>query len=143
MFASRVTKVVKFGDADVVIRKISAKSLSKAARAHQTESLNAAREAGSDIIRMIRSESLSDDVRAQIEARKRDPELQRQARYESFDRDLVLLAGVQSITGIDTVNLAVLEDLDLETSQKLHEEILDLSLPPLTLEEAQAEEGKG
>jgi len=55
---------------------------------------------------------------------------QRKARYTTYDRQLVIQAGVVSWTYPERLSDG-LEDLDEETAQKLHEAILDLSLPPI------------
>lgn len=142
MFASRVQKTIEVEGEPVLIQKLSAKSLDKAARAAQMQSLADVREAGAEVLRAFRDSDAVDRARKAMEERKLDPEAQRKARYGAYDRELVLLAGVVSLPGAEKVTREVLDDLDIEAAQQIHEAILDLSLPPLTEAEATAEEGK-
>jgi hypothetical protein len=137
MFASRVKKVVTLNDGDVdvgvTIRKLSARSLEKASDARQSTAIARARDAGGELVKIFRE---TDEVKAAAAAAK-DPIAAAKARYAAYDRAAVLLAGVESWTS-DVKLPQGLDDLDEEAADLLHREILDLSLPPLDPEAAEA-----
>lgn len=149
MFASRITKDVEAHDGDtlvtVTIQKLSGRSLRKAQEAAQAAALLSMRAASKDMLQVWNSKEVEAAADKLAEQRKReaaDPKARAKARYAAYDRDAILLAGIVRWTANKPVAEG-LEDLDEETSQKLHEAILDLSLPPLDPVEAEAQLAKG
>jgi len=153
MFASKVTAQVEIpadgaDDAGVVnIRKLSALALEKASLNRQISVSQLTRSMGPEMIRAFsdeKEEKPADGLDA-FEAKKAKPkptpEEQRKARYSLYDRQFVLQAGVTHWTYDRKVSEG-LEDLDEDTAQRLHEAILDLSLPPITEEEREAVSAK-
>jgi len=150
MFASRVTKEVEVEDDGkpvvVTIQKLSARSLEKAREAKSAAQLAAMRAGGKEMWSGLRSAEV--DAVAEKIAEKRakqatDLKAQRQARYDAHDRDHILRAGIVRWTAERRLKdpddeQDAIGDLDEQTAQKLHEAILDLSLPPLDPVEAEA-----
>jgi len=129
MFASQIQKeVVLEGDERVTIRKLSALTLDKARAAKQADQAKVLRNYGGDLLKAIRSDSL-EDVAAAVAAKRADPVVQRAAHYDEFDREVVLNAGIVSWTSDRKVNPESVGDLDEPSAQKLHEAIVDLSVP--------------
>ena len=150
MFASKVTAQVELisddGEPGVVnIRKLSALSLEKASMNRQITVSQLTRSMGPEMLKAL-SNTPDDEVPPGgiKPAAKPEPSLddQRKARYTLYDRRDVLQAGVVSWS-FETRISEGLEDLDEEAARKLHEAILDLSLPPLTEEEREAVSAKG
>jgi len=155
MFASKVTAQVQIAadgvdEAGVVnIRKMSALALEKASLNRQIAVTQLTRSMGPEMLKALTAnedEKPTDGLEAFPAAKKKvKPVLsldeQRKARYTLYDRQFVLQAGVVHWT-YDTKVSDGLEDLDEDTAQKLHEAILDLSLPPLTEEEREAVSAK-
>lgn len=149
MFASKVTDKVEINDGEdvvvVVIRKLSASSLKKAAEAKQIEVGAFARNMGKDMLSIIREESAAREQKkaeAVTPETEKTPEQKREERYSSFDRDFVLKAGIQSWTASTKLSPAAIEDLDEEAADKLHRRIVDLSLPLIDPAEAEAAQAK-
>jgi ribosome recycling factor len=138
MFASKIQKQVTFDDGSVTIRKLSAKSLEKAAEQRQIAVAQFTSQMGAEIMKMWTTKD-KDAVAAP--AAEVPIEEQRKARYGLYDRFSVLKAGVVSWSYPEKIHDGI-EDLDEDAVQKLHEEILDLSLPPLTQEEREAASAK-
>lgn len=135
MFASKVTSQVVFDDGVVNIRKLSARSLEKASEARQISVSQLSRSMGPELMRAFATPTEDrTKVEPSLEERTR-------ARYATYDRQSVLQAGVVSWT-YDTKVAEGLDDLDEESAQKLHEAILDLSLPPLDPVEREAVHSK-
>lgn len=132
MFASRVTSTVLVEDQDgsvsVVVRKLSAITLERAAETRAAAVATASSKWGAEMIRSFRD---TGDDKKSAEPKPRDLEAERKARYTSYDRQTVLGKGVVSWTAKERVCPDTIEDLDEQTSQQLHEAILDLSLPSL------------
>ncbi len=139
-FASKVQKEVVLPDNErVVIRKLNHTVLDMARQRKSSQGARSLRDFGGEIVQVLRSEEFG-----QIKAKKaEDPDAPRQARYNSFDRGLVLQAGIVSWTyeGVKVAPEAI-EDLTEQDAQVLYEEIVDLSLPPLDLKKIE-EQGKG
>lgn len=166
LFASRVQKDVKveLGPEEyeiVTIRKLSGRSLEKAAEARRMEVINTVKVYGIEMMKLARAEAA--DRLAEMKGEKPieapkpvevpkpvepEPELtpeqkaaklkaMQEARYSDYDRQLVLQAGIVRWTakerdGSDTpVTPDNIADMDEQASVKLFREILDLSLPPL------------
>ena len=129
MFASKTVAQVVFPDGAVNIRKLSALSLEKASAARQISVSQLSRSMGPELMKAFAG---GDDDEKKSSKPKVEPTMdeQRKARYTTYDRQLVIQAGVVSWTYPERLSDG-LEDLDEETAQKLHEAILDLSLPPI------------
>lgn len=136
MFASRVKKTVTITDGDetvdVVIRKLSARSLDAAEEAAQARAIKKSRDAGGELVKAFRETAT---------VRPADAAARTLSRYRAYDPDTIVRAGVESWTSKVPVETGV-QDLDEEAREKLHREILDISLPPLDPAEAEAA-GKG
>jgi hypothetical protein len=134
MFASQTKSTVAIGDVVVTIRKLSARSLDKASEARQATAAAVARGFGADMIQALKVTEpapLAPVVLTLAEQIK--------ARYTSYDRASTLRAGIASWTAPQPLEEGI-ADLDEESAQKLHEAILDLSLPAL---DPKVAEGKG
>jgi len=148
MFASRITKNVDVQDGDgvviVTVQKLSGRSLQKAREQRSAAQLASLRGASKDMLAMFRSPEL-DVLAAQVKRQTEDAQARAQARYNEFDREAVLNAGIVRWSCEDRIKLSpeAVADLDEDTAQKLHAEILDLSLPPLDPAVLEAELGKG
>ena len=151
MFASRVKHTVTIpADADlcrpeavdVVIRKLSHKSLEKAAEARQIDVGKFARQSGPELAEAFRRAAEVAAEKAEKDKKEPTERERREARYQGFDRDSVLVAGVESWTVRDVKLPEGLADLDEPTAKLLFHEILDLSLGPLDPAESEAV-GKG
>ena len=140
MFASRVKKTLEFPDEDgtmvpVVVRKLSHRSMEKAADIQQGTQVAKARELGADLLRAFRESAQQTETAKTARASAT-------VRYRAFDRDQILTAGIESIGGssaTEVLRKSIL-DLDEETAEKIHRAICDLSLP--TPEAAEEEAGK-
>lgn len=145
MFASRTTKTIEVQDDDgrpiqVTLQKLSARSLEKAREAKSIAQLTAMRPASKDMWAGIREgEAQLEDLKKEIREKKTDdPKARAKARYDSYDREHVIRAGVVRWTAARTFDDGAIGDLDEDTADKLHAAILDLSLPPLDPVEAEA-----
>jgi len=145
MFASRTKKTVEVDGVNVVIRKLSARSLEKAVEARQIASAQLAQTFGPDLMRVFREGEAPQKLVADDE--DVSPEMREQARLAMYDRAAVLVAGVESWDARDeggkpiTVS-AGLDDLDESAATTLHKAILDLSLGPSDPKLAEEERGK-
>jgi hypothetical protein len=138
MFASNVKGSIELEDGDskvtVTIKKLSARALDQAREARITQATRRAREVGADLIASMRSAQTPPVTTPTAEQL-------REARYDLYDRDVVLRAGVVAWT--HATPLAVgLEDLDEPSAVKLSQAILDLSLPPLDVKTEEDRQGK-
>lgn len=158
MFASQVTDHVTSGPARFEVRKLSYRSLEKAQEDKVLKAAQKAAGIGPDIIRLWRENPApqppatplalpSAGEGAPEKAPITEAELKRlrEARYEQYDKQHVISAGVKSVTNTDT-NVTLIgtelakylnDELDLVMSEALHRGILDLSLPPMTAELAE------
>lgn len=135
MFASEVRATVTLGDVEVVIRKLSGRSLSKAADVKQIASANQLRAFGGEILKALRDETVDAAVES-LKAKKADPKAIRKALYDAYDRDLVLQAGIASWNHKKALNPESIADLDEDAAKVLHEAIIDLSIPEKAVTEA-------
>ena len=143
MFASRVTKDVQVEDAVVTIQKLSGRSLDRAKDARSAAQLGSLRAASRDLLQVMKSdqvEAAAEKLAAQRAKEQADPKAKAQARFEAYDREHVLLAGIVRWSCEAAVHLSPesIGDLDEQAAQQLHEEILTLSLPPVDPVEAEA-----
>jgi hypothetical protein len=143
MFAKTVTKDVEIGDEIVTVRKLSGKKLQQAREVKRGEQVQNMRDLGAEMIRAFREERDKQTVALKAEAlpipaKELTLEELTKARKDSFseyDRDTVLVAGISKWTHKNPVNPENIADLDEETAQKLHSEILDLSIAPVNTAE--------
>lgn len=142
MFAKQVTKDVEVGEEIVTIRKLSGKKLQLAREVRRGEQVSNMRELGAEMIRAFREEkekmAAAKPEALPIPAQEPSLEEKQKARRDSFseyDRDTVLVSGIAKWTAKVPVNPENIADLDEETAQKLHDEILDLSVAPVNTAE--------
>ena len=150
MFASRVTKDVDVEDGEsvtkVTIQKLSARSLEKAREVKSAAQLTAMRPASKDMWEGLRSaevEKLAGELAEKRSKEAADPKARAKVRYDAHDQAHILRAGIVRWTSTVPLDEKALEDLDEATAEKLHEAILDLSLPALDPVEAEATLAKG
>jgi hypothetical protein len=136
MFASRHKKTIVVKDDDgvdrnIVIAKLSARSLELASDQRQIAVSRVSRQMGAEMLRAFRDQRLEEP---------KDPKEKRKSRLQSYDRETVLMQGIDSwdILGPDGKPLPKekgIADFDEETAQYVFTEIMDLSVPVLTEEE--------
>lgn len=139
MFASDCRKPVEVGDVQVTIRKLSARVLERAREARSAAQVKSLRDLGPEMVKVMKSDGLE----AVAQELKRDESAVKRQRYGAFDRQTVLAEGIVSWTHSRPLDSAAIADLDEETAELLHEQILELSLPPLDRAESEAVEAKG
>jgi hypothetical protein len=137
VFASRVKSTVRVDNdgtpVNVVIRKLSGRSLSKAAEARQLAVGPTLKSFGPELLQAAR------------EREKPPSEANPDERYGGYDRDSVLTAGIESWDAMDGDGRAVplidgIADLDEGSAEIIFHAIVDLSVP--TAEEAEEAQGK-
>lgn len=135
MFASRVKKDIVIKDDDgndikVKIRKLSGTSLDKAAEAYLISVTKMATGLGKEAATMFREAAKDEAASAEIKkkAAEMTPAEKRKKLFEGYDRDSVLVAGIESWES-DVPVLDGIKDLDKETCDLLKTAILDLSIP--------------
>lgn len=153
MFASAVTDDVKVGTSTVKIRKLSWRSLEKAQEDRILQQARKAQAIGAEVVRLWRENPAPAEVPAKVDTPATESPEQRQERldrqiartreerYASYDQGHVLSAGIVAIID-ENHTVTDLEkaigDLDKFAAEQLYRAILDLSLPPITEEEAEA-----
>lgn len=120
MFASQITDTVRVGEATVTIQALSWKTLGRATDAvSETFSTAVSRLPEAVATKLMDKESPkpAEDVK---------PE----RAYGSYDRAIVLQAGIKSF-GVEgkKVSAEAIADLKEEVAEQLHRAILDISLP--------------
>jgi len=130
MFASDTKRDVPVGDVTVTVRKLSGRSLEKASEAQSISAATVTRSFGPEVMKVLR------EGRAE-----QTPEQRTASRYQAYDRQSVLVAGIMRWTS--PVPLAQgIDDLDEESAELLFRAILDLSLPAIDPEAVKAAEKK-
>ena len=132
------TDITLSDGATVTIRKLSARSLERASDARQIGVAESMRKMGGDVLKSLREL----EQPKKEEPKKLDPEAAKKARYASYDRGTVLVAGIVRWS-YGEVETDPLSQVDEQAAEEIHEAILDYSLPPLDPEEHEAERGKG
>lgn len=130
----------EYGSVIITIQKLNDRSLSKAQKAKKGDTLSDLRAMGGELFRAIKDDNL-EKLADQLEARKKAPTLEemKQARYNEFDRDAIVQAGVVSWSIEAQARLFdSLPNLDRPTAEFLHEEIVDWSLGPIDPAEVEA-----
>jgi hypothetical protein len=140
MFAVKTKPVTvkdeELGEIVVTIRKLSGSSLEKAAVQRGIVQAAYFRALGAPFLQELSSPK-ADEARKILADEKKDPAALRKARYAQYDRDSVLIAGIERWSCEDKYPKSEsITKLDEDTAQELHEAILDYSLPPITIEEA-------
>lgn len=138
LFASDITEALEIGASVVTIRKLSWKKLREAAQAKADAEIGFMAKAGRDVMQTMRDAIQSRQVTPPL-TENYDPVVdlpaQREARYQGYDRGVVLAKGIKSISNGDGKPIPKLteaiEDLDEAIAERCHRAILDLSLPPL------------
>lgn len=130
-FATAVTDTVSFSDVTVTIKKLNHKKLREASEAQTAAYYAQVSKAPKGL---LDAQAATAKEREQAPGASDKPKVH---NYAGYDRDVVLRAGVKAISGIEAKLPAALDDLDEESAKRLHEAILNLSLPPL---DDQAEE---
>lgn len=137
MFAGDVTDTIQIGSGEVVIRKLSGRSLEKAELARQIEVSGLTRSFSSDVVESIASKKKDKVVKKLSELSPAELEELDLKRHTTYDRSFVLLAGIKSWSSDKKVNQESVDDLDEETSELLFHKILKLSLPLIDEKEAE------
>jgi len=137
VFASQVKSTFQIEGCDVRIRKLSARSLDKASEIRQGSVVAMARGFGPELMAVFRG-----DVGPQPE---RVAQTERETVYATYDRDSVLVAGIESWDAkhADGKKMDLEEgiaDLDEDSANALFHAIIDLSVP--TKEQVEEEQGK-
>jgi hypothetical protein len=136
MFASKIVREMSVDGETVVIRKLNHAVLERARDAKSAKGARSLRDFGGEVLKVLQSNEYGE-----LKAKKEeDPNAPRVARYNSFDRTIVLSAGIVSWTAGVNLSADTIEDLDEATAQTLYEAIVDLSLPPLDPKVAEAQE---
>jgi hypothetical protein len=145
MFAKRITKDVEVNEGDkvvsVTIQKLSGRALRHAQEQQTISELTSMRAASRDMwagLRSAEAEELAQRVADKKKKETADPKARAKARYAAHDRTHVLNAGIVRWNASVPLTPESIDELDEETCEKLHEAILDLSLPPLDPVEAEA-----
>ncbi len=142
MFAVKTKPVTvkdeELGEIVVTIRKLSGSSLEKAAVNRGIVQAAYFRALGAPFLRDLSSPQ-AEEAKKILADEKKDPAALRKARYAQYDRDSVLIAGIERWSCEDKFPKSPesIAKLDEDAAQDLHEAILDYSLPPITLEEVQ------
>ena len=133
MFASQTSKTIvdkdlqSGSDISVVILKLNWKKLRDAAEAVSERAMRAAASAPAAMLQVFKDA-----------APERPKQEEAGARYRQYDREIVLRAGVKSWSVAVPLDKG-LDDLDEPVADRLHHEIIDLSLPPVDAEAALGE----
>lgn len=145
MYASQVKKQVRVGEHTFDVRKLSWKSLKKARDARSIDQAAHLRALGGEIMRALHNPTVNSDLakaEANVAAQRADPKAREKARYDSYDRETVLVAGVERIDG-EPVVLERLNDIDEDVSEQVFYAIVDLSDPPAEVTEAAGKDSSG
>ena len=132
ILAFRTKKTLTIGDVEFGIRKLSWKSLDKARMNKTLDQAQAIRAYGGDVVKGLRSEAMDEAAKAYAEKKGQQTEAEKkEEHYNSFDRGSILIAGVErcsEVTGGDKELREYIDELDDETAEVLHREIVDLSV---------------
>ena len=123
-------KVTISGDDTVDIRQLSGKSLRRAAQARAAEAAQNATGYGADLVKLFSEDT--PEKKAERERKAALPE----ARYERYDRGLVLTQGVTGWSRDEKLGTDPEDQLTDEDAEKVFRAIVDLSVP--TKDEAEA-----
>lgn len=141
MFSGKLKAVLveddELGPGQVSIRKLSRRTLRRAATNKSIDQAGNLKALGGDVVKALNSKEL-EEIQKRLKAAKKTAEELRKERYASFDEDVILDAGIESWTYPVKVDAASIEKLDDESAKKLFEEIVDFSCGPI--DEAEAEE---
>lgn len=136
---SMVKDQVTIGEVTYDIRKLSWRSLQRAAEAKQIAQAKHMKSLGGEIFREIGAATAASEARAEklktIEGRAEE-------RYASYDMEEILTAGIERVNGQPSSRQYVTDELDEPTAKALHRRIVDLSCGPLDPELNEEVEGK-
>jgi len=118
-------------DVTVDIRMLSGKSLRKAAQARASEAAHNAKDWGGELVQIF-SKADTPEIKAERERKAALPE----ARYDRYDRGLVLAQGVTGWSAADKLGQDPEDQLSDSDAEKVYRAIVDLSVP--TVAEAEA-----
>ncbi len=144
IFVDNEKKQLQFGDLVVVIRKLSGSSLRKAQQARQAADMANFRAMGGELFRVMREPApkplaIEPGSETAEQARARRLLQAKKDRYNTYDRDDMLVRGIESWSDTRDIATGVLKIAD-GFQQQIYEEIVDLALGPV--DEAELEEGK-
>jgi len=140
-FAYLTKKQVEFPDGTVTIHKLSWRSLQGARLTRAMDQAASMRNIGGEILKALRSETVEAAVN-KVKEEKTDIDKRRLARYDEYDRGSLLVAGIE-VWSYGELNAKAIDDLPEDMAERLHHEILDLSLPALEPEKVDAEGKEG
>jgi hypothetical protein len=129
---------VTIGDVRYTIRKLGWKTLERARDSASLHTLGELRAMGGDVLKALRSEA-GDEARKIVGKQKEEAEAKRRARYIAFDRSVLLEVGLKSWSLPGEISAETINELPADHAEKLHEAIVDLSVP--LPEEAERLEG--
>jgi hypothetical protein len=135
MFASRITDTVKVGEFTVTIAKLSWSKLREASDKNTEHAMAVASRVGSDLIKTFREMDKDRDDKPRAES----PD----DRYKGYDKTKVLNCGVKAWTAPEKVTPEAIDDLEPDAAEKIFRAIIDLSIPPKEVAEAQRGESSG
>lgn len=133
MFASKTTKEITVGELRVTLQKLSRRVLDEASDAQRVKVAKMFRDAGPSFTAALQAENSRRTKKVEAVPTLEE---RRNARYASYDPDVVLRKGIRTWSSPTKISEGV-EDLDFETSELLFHELIDMSLPAL---EPKAEE---
>jgi len=142
--ASAVKDRVEIAGDTYDIRKLSWRSLKKAADAMQVAQAAHMRSIGGEIFKVIGDASTA---AAQEASQKRAEKLKTregraEERYAPYDVEEILVAGLERVNGQPASRPFINDELDKATAEALHRRIIDLSLGPLDKAEEEEVAGK-
>jgi hypothetical protein len=142
VYASQNKKTVEVQGHHFQIRMLSGSSLRKCSDAIESDRRRGLGEMGADIFRAIKAEreaqaGATPVGAAPVPKAAKTLDERRKDRYDEYDRDAVLVAGVVDCDGVNLRPDQVL-DIVAAIQDTLHEAIIDFSLPPLDPDEAAA-----
>jgi hypothetical protein len=123
------------------LRKLSWRSLQKAAEAKQIAQAVHMRSLGGEIFREIAGDR-GKEATQNLAEKQKTPEGRAQERYATYDQEEILVAGLERVNGTLASRAFVNEELDSKTAEALHRRIIDLSLGPLDTAGAEEVQGK-
>ena len=128
----------------IYIRKLSGRSLEKAAEQRTMDQIRFQRAMGVELLKGMRNfdnvaEKVEEALKAKAEEKKKPTAEQ---RYAAYDRHTVLTMGIDGWSFPVPKDDEHVSDLDEASANKTHKAILDLSLPPIDKEEVEAATSK-
>ena len=138
MFASDIRSTIQVGNVEVVVKKLSKRSLDKAREAKSIATALQLKAFGGDLLKALREDTVAEAVES-LRAKQNGPEARKAAFLATFDFEHVLNAGIVSWNAARKLDPAAIADLDEDSASTIFHAILDLSIPPS--EAVEADEG--